>query len=262
MNEREEKQEKPSSIRALFRGQSESAYVFGKLEKLAHAVILLTSQSDTERVLVERVEMSVLDSVREGAHLGADTDRSHVIAVILELLSLIRLSATAGIFTQSNASILVDEYLAVLARLSAPSVQGIMLRREELLSGSEGGADEGPGFWRELPSSIDDLFGSGGAAATTEKAEHVPQSKNKGQDNPLAKNTTHGVKKVGSPVDGARSQAIISVVKLKGVVSIRDVVEVISDCSEKTIQRELLSLVEKGVLKKEGERRWSTYRLA
>jgi hypothetical protein len=41
----------------------------------------------------------------------------------------------------------------------------------------------------------------------------------------------------------------------------KDFVKVIPECSEKTIQRELLDLVGKGVLKKEGERRWSTYSL-
>jgi DeoR/GlpR family transcriptional regulator of sugar metabolism len=59
-----------------------------------------------------------------------------------------------------------------------------------------------------------------------------------------------------------RSQRILAIVKAKGIVSIGDVSAVVTDCSEKTIQRELLALVEQGVLKKEGERRWSTYRLA
>jgi hypothetical protein len=33
----------------------------------------------------------------------------------------------------------------------------------------------------------------------------------------------------------------------------------IKDCSEKTIQRELIVLVSEKVVKKEGERRWSVY---
>ena len=155
----DDRNDRKANMQALFKGQSERAYIFGKLEKLAHALILLTSQSDTERILVERLEMSVLDSVREAAVLGSQPDQSSLIATLLELLSLIRLSGTAGILTQSNTSILVEEYLGILSRLAAPSLQGIVLRREELLSGSEGGVEEGPGLWRELPSSIDDLFG-------------------------------------------------------------------------------------------------------
>ncbi len=56
-----------------------------------------------------------------------------------------------------------------------------------------------------------------------------------------------------------RQNQIIKEVRAKGQLTIRDLVGKIQGCSEKTIQRELLSLVETGVLKKEGERRWSRY---
>ena len=42
-------------------------------------------------------------------------------------------------------------------------------------------------------------------------------------------------------------------------LTIKDISVVIKDCSEKTIQRQLLDMVANGVLKKEGERRWSRY---
>lgn len=58
-----------------------------------------------------------------------------------------------------------------------------------------------------------------------------------------------------------RKEVIISVLQKKSNVTIKDISEVISDCSEKTIQRELISLVKEGVLKRDGERRWSTYSL-
>ena len=59
-----------------------------------------------------------------------------------------------------------------------------------------------------------------------------------------------------------REGQVLAIVKQKGTVSIRDISQVIKDCSEKTLQRTLLGLIERGVLAKEGERRWSTYRLA
>ncbi len=43
--------------------------------------------------------------------------------------------------------------------------------------------------------------------------------------------------------------------------TIKDISYEVSDCSEKTIQRELISLVADGVLEKQGERRWSRYSL-
>ena len=58
-----------------------------------------------------------------------------------------------------------------------------------------------------------------------------------------------------------RQEAIISVIRQKGELSIKDLTGVIKGCSEKTIQRELLVLVDLGVLNKVGERRWSRYAL-
>ena len=58
-----------------------------------------------------------------------------------------------------------------------------------------------------------------------------------------------------------RQTAIIDLLKKKSDLTIKDFVKVITDCSEKTIQRELMELMEKGAVIKRGERRWSTYSL-
>jgi hypothetical protein len=56
-----------------------------------------------------------------------------------------------------------------------------------------------------------------------------------------------------------RKEKILAIIKDKGQASIKDVSSVISDCSEKTIQRELMSLISEGLITKQGERRWSRY---
>jgi predicted transcriptional regulator len=58
-----------------------------------------------------------------------------------------------------------------------------------------------------------------------------------------------------------RKTVIVDLLKKDSNLTIKDFTKVIHNCSEKTIQRELLDLVSKGVIKKEGERRWSTYSL-
>ena len=60
---------------------------------------------------------------------------------------------------------------------------------------------------------------------------------------------------------GSRRDTILSLAKKKDFITVRDVTEVISGCSEKTIQRELSTLVDLNILKKEGEKRWSKYSL-
>jgi predicted HTH transcriptional regulator len=64
---------------------------------------------------------------------------------------------------------------------------------------------------------------------------------------------------VGESID--REARVIDVIRDKGIVSIKDISSVIFDVSEKTIQRTLNALIDKGQIKKEGERRWAKYQL-
>lgn len=56
-----------------------------------------------------------------------------------------------------------------------------------------------------------------------------------------------------------RGERIKTVLEAKPEATIRDIAEVITDVSEKTIQRELNSLIDKGQVMRQGERRWSKY---
>ncbi len=56
-----------------------------------------------------------------------------------------------------------------------------------------------------------------------------------------------------------RAERIKTVLEAKPQATIKDISEIITDVSEKTIQRELNSLIEKGQVIREGERRWSRY---
>ena len=59
-----------------------------------------------------------------------------------------------------------------------------------------------------------------------------------------------------------RHDLIINALKGQSNLTVKDFSKVIKDCSQKTIQRDLLELVSKGVVKKEGQRRWSRYSLS
>ena len=59
-----------------------------------------------------------------------------------------------------------------------------------------------------------------------------------------------------------RQTLILSTISTRGESSIKDLTGVIKGCSEKTIQRELIALVDSGSLLKTGERRWSRYSIA
>lgn len=56
-----------------------------------------------------------------------------------------------------------------------------------------------------------------------------------------------------------RREVIIQILSKGQKLTIKDISKNIQDCSDKTIQRELTLMLKEGVLKKEGERRWSRY---
>lgn len=56
-----------------------------------------------------------------------------------------------------------------------------------------------------------------------------------------------------------RRDRILDVIIDKQEVAIKDISDIVSDCSEKTIQRELNDLIKDNKIKKTGDRRWSRY---
>lgn len=58
-----------------------------------------------------------------------------------------------------------------------------------------------------------------------------------------------------------RRARIKTIIEAKGEATIKDISEIITDVSEKTIQRELQAMIEDNLVKRQGERRWSKYLL-
>jgi predicted transcriptional regulator len=59
----------------------------------------------------------------------------------------------------------------------------------------------------------------------------------------------------------SRQSIILEVLKSKKEAMIKDISSLVEGCSEKTIQRELISMMRAGMIRKTGERRWSRYSL-
>lgn len=77
------------------------------------------------------------------------------------------------------------------------------------------------------------------------------------------RSSTNDLKEYGAVAvkKNSRQSIIINLLKRKKEIMIKDVSPLIDGCSEKTIQRELLAMVGQGILRKEGEKRWSRYSL-
>ena len=81
-----------------------------------------------------------------------------------------------------------------------------------------------------------------------------------GNNNPQVPNKRLESPKLKS-VNLKRQDKIISEIRKHESVSIKDILRVLPNYSSKTLQRELIRMVEEGILEKTGERRWSRYSL-
>ena len=151
------------------------------------------------------------------------------------LISFLNISSVSGLISKMNSSIIIHE-LETLIGFLHKNIQSEVHSAGYILSDSFFATDE--------PSAL----GAGSYKGHDIKQKTELTTKNKAL---LIKDKKN-----------SRQENIISLLKKDSNLTIKDFTKVIKDCSEKTIQRELISLVEKGLIKRVGERRWSTYSLA
>ncbi|KKU80821.1 MAG: hypothetical protein UY07_C0032G0005 [Parcubacteria group bacterium GW2011_GWA1_47_8] len=259
-----------------------------KCERIATALYLVTNfLSDTEP-LKARLRLLGLElvrdasSVRYGTMLEAQAFGT-LHATIAETLSLLELAFIAGLVSEMNFSILRREYLAVrdsseVKKASRESRTDSILG-DNFFGSSEPRSDLGYSRGQTLVSSTI-------AAQPFPKGHSIGQTSitmsdrnTKGRTPSPHRSLRGGTTKQSStqhpaPIQNSkfdisystqiesRRTKILKLIKDNREVTIKDISSHFSELSEKTIQRELVALVEGGVLKKEGERRWSRYTLA
>lgn len=224
-----------------------------KIEKICHAVLFIIGRAERAEKrpgVCDVLEDNALACVSVAAHFCIGRDgKEDLLALLLETASLVRLGVTAGVVSEGSAQVVVAEITKVVERIleggALPSVSSDDLRVAE-----GHGAARAP-----LSASLKELFVERAPAIS---APQKDISRTVSRKRPH----TRPISQTGSQAVSDREGQVLSIVKQKGSVSIKDISQVIKGVSEKTLQRTLLALVECGTLRKEGERRWSTYRLA
>lgn len=250
-------------------------YIFNKTEKIVHASYLITSLLSTQEPMCWTIREECHYLLRHVLPLKDIKDISKIKEYsekintsLFALLSLYEISSRSQILSEMNCQVIIDELLNLskdIKSLSENKEFGYQFSQEELSLGSKYASllfNNGPDL------SQSNLFkrsiGSGNVGnKKTDKKPKKNKINNFNKIDVFNKNRQGVGETFSQKVSGTnnRREMIIKLIKDKGVVSIKDISDHIKDCSEKTIQRELLSLVQEGILVKEGERRWSTYRL-
>jgi len=255
-----------ADINVLFAGDSYGLFVFQKTDKLVKAIYLLTGlMSDKEpmrersRALANKMLESAL-SMSERIW-GEEVYQKNLLSAISEVSILFDIAENTKMMSKMNHQIITSELkkLADFLVTSSSNYSSAKIAFEPNLFDGE---------YDYVPDQTFKATSSSAQNQNVTKEDSIKDNiyQDKGQietATDTGKNKMSFIKKVAPEKTikdkSNRQEIILSMLKSGVKLTIKDFAQNIKDCSEKTIQRELLSLVSKGILKKEGERRWSKY---
>lgn len=247
----------------LFHNDRDLYLAFKKIENITAAIFLVTSLVSDREVLKSSLREHALGCLSGIVSLvgkpNIDVTDLHLIAAkVIYINSLLDIAFWSGIVSQMNVAILQKEISRTYKSLNDLASR---YKTNFFINASFFKSDE------EIYDSIKDIVQD--RTPSQPAAEH---QQHKGQDKRQAikdtvshvRNVLNNVPLTAAAPDESRAKrraAILDMLKQKGNLSVKDFLAVVPEYSEKTIQRELGALVDEGIVKKEGERRWSTYSL-
>jgi len=239
----------------FFSAEDYLLYVFKKTEKITAALYLVSGLLKDDEPMKWELRDKGMDLLTSSftASSALPGDKNIVIqslfSAALEAISLLNVARISNLISEMNHVILVREIDNILG-----------LMRDRLVASAENAGYVLSDNFFKTP----DLFSSGFKSDSRASQGHGGSNKNELQvaSSKLQASTDiiHGHSNVEQK-KSQRQELIMNVLKGQSNLTIKDFSRVIKDVSEKTIQRELLELVERGVIKKDGERRWSRYSL-
>ena len=216
----------------VFEKDIRRVYIYKKSERLAKAIHLVAPAFKDIKALrdrIHRLAVDLVDASVPGPAIVKET-RSRELRALSSVLSMAR---SAGILSVMNVDIIRRETHQLLQEIAGYEDPRLSLG--------------------EAPSLASLL------KATPEPRREQPLSRAVLKESePVRKTFVNGHASDKKDKNGRRD-SILSIVRSKGPVEIKDISTLIRDVSEKTIQRELQALIDEGKIKRTGERRWTRY---
>lgn len=227
-----------------------------KTEKLVTALYMVTDCMETDDALKEKLRLLgvqlLSDTFKLSTLLPAEkhTQINLSLTHIYEILSLIEIAGTIGYISEMNTDILKREFGILIEEFKSHQSKDKhfpFVLDEQMF--------DLPVKSLEKENLSLSVFNRGN---DIKKTHSMSFTNKRTENNVLNKHLPYiDYKKVKSE----RVEKIMSIIKDKKEASIKDISLPFTDCSEKTIQRELNDLIEKGQIKKIGAKRWSRYQI-
>ncbi|HUD02773.1 MAG TPA: hypothetical protein VMR46_01985 [Candidatus Paceibacterota bacterium] len=228
----------------LFKGQRDLYFCYVKSEKIAHVLSLLEERTSVESAAHLKGLVASASRLPETiAHFAAgEIELAVVLADLFSLLSAVRLGNTKGAIHEENAALIAAEYEALAERLIGGARLSPFVTSEDFLLPQLAGDEP------QTPPQLSD------GRSRTEL--YIKDNKGQVKETRL---TNKGHVQGHAVGESKRAPLILGFVRKHTGCSIKDISRAVKGCSEKTIQRELATLIEHGLVEKRGERRWSIY---
>ncbi len=214
-------------------------YIYKKAERLAKALQMIAPAFRHSPALRDRVDHIAVDLI-DAAIEGPGDARVALSAQILALSSMLEMARVGGILSPMNSEIISREAKSLLQEIAAyedPRIELGDVPSLPLLQKSATG--------NRVAHPKEEKIGAAIFTAVVQGADDF-----KGQVEVKDRRT-----------NTSRREQILSMLGDKKEISIKDISLMMQGISEKTVQRELQSLVQEGVLDQKGTRRWTTYSL-
>jgi hypothetical protein len=240
-----------------------------KAEKITTALYMLTDlikEGDPMRHKIREVSLMVLSDTRGLSHAMTGDLYFHLARVIArswELMSFIDVCVVVGFISDMNHGILKNALVEFIGDLrNRQRIEGFSNMQDmKLVQGSAANFRLKSDFFNVSEKDI---------ASTQEEMNPVKDNSYKGHSSrtfykgqmSFIKNQKQPLVDKNKPFSDTsteRISKIFDLIKEKKDININDIMTYFSDYSKKTIQRDLINLIEEGKIKKTGDRRWSRY---
>lgn len=239
-------------------GQNRVAEIaYKKVERLALATHLVTNFVPKNENVRESVRMHaqlllpLLLELRDGLHSVGPNSVNIISAKVRLILSLLDVIHASGYISNMNLEVLKNAYAELIRFLvksqNEATSESLELNEDHFMSVIGNSQGHNSNGHRKIlkDTTIKDIVKDKQSIKDIKK---------------LDKPRTQSLRSKRRAT--TRRMLVLDFVTKRAPAHIKDISLEITDCSEKTIQRELVSMVNDGVLKREGSKRWTLYSVA
>lgn len=249
-----------------------------KIEKIVTALYLVTDVMDADLPLTRSLRSESLDLLNACYQILTNTGKlvptemTRIVVRLEHVTSLISIGRIAHHISEMNAQVLMGELQKVIQLIVLDTQELSQKYTSYLYPRNHGSETAQPvvshatlddASFEELEKAkkrqsmptrpINDI--------KTTLATFTPELKKQAEN---TKDTTvvDTQIKTTSPIgkgDPDRKQSILNVIRSHKNASMQDIQKFVTGCSDKTLQRELVSLIASGQIRKVGDKRWATY---